>query len=265
VSFTLAMWLLYKLARLDTGPVTARIAVLSLATFPVGFFLMAPYTESLYLLVTLASFWFVRSGRPWLAGTFGFGAAICRTVGIFMALPLAFEYLYRCWKAKRRPGIDGLSALLPVAGTALFALYQRVVLHDYRSATQIGGWFGDKYLMPWHPIPDSWNYITHSGDPVEILNLASLIGFIVLAVWATRRLAPVYGCYVWPYLALMCCRESFYPLGSTARYLLVLFPCFIALSSLLARRRWLATGWLVASLMLQVVFLQYWMLNNFVA
>jgi hypothetical protein len=58
---------------------------------------------------------------------------------------------------------------------------------------------------------------------------------------------------------------SFSPLMSFSRFTLVLFPCFILIATWLARRPWLAARWLVASLLLQVMLLAYYVHFRFVA
>jgi Mannosyltransferase (PIG-V) len=62
-AFALAMWLLYRVARFDVGPLVARLSVLLTALFPTGFFLLAPYTEALYLTLTVAALYLARSWR----------------------------------------------------------------------------------------------------------------------------------------------------------------------------------------------------------
>jgi Mannosyltransferase (PIG-V) len=264
VSFAIALWLLYKLARLDADRHTARLTVALLAAFPMGFFFLAPYTESLYLVLTVATFWFSRTGRPWLAGGLGFFAALTRSFGVFLVLPLLYEYVRRQRTEGKRFGPDGLPALLPVAGWLVFTLYQRVVIGETRSTLSTLGWFGDRVVRPWEAISASWSYVQSSGDPVEGINLLSMIGFALVAIWVTRRLNIGYALYIWPYLGLLYCRQSFFPLGSDGRYLSVLFPCFIMVAIWLRRWPWLAAGCLVVSGLVQIMMFQFWVLNGFV-
>ena len=112
------MVLLYRLVRLDATPAVARLTVILTALFPLGFFLVAPYTESVYLALTLAAVWFSRQGRPWMAGLAGFGVGLARWVGVFIAFALAVEYVQQHRAAQRRLDLGLLSAGLPVAGRA---------------------------------------------------------------------------------------------------------------------------------------------------
>ena len=54
------VWLLYRLVRRDFDDALASRAVIYLAIGPLSFFLQAVYTESLFLLLSLACFVFAR-------------------------------------------------------------------------------------------------------------------------------------------------------------------------------------------------------------
>ena len=269
VAFAVGMWLLYKVARLDAGPFAAQLVILLTAFFPVGFFLLAPFTESLYLVLSLAAFWFARNGRPWAAGVAGFAAGLTRIQGVFLVLPLAYEYA----RQRRRQGqrllsidsIDIVAAALPGLGFLTVLAYDRVVVGGASPLGVEANW-GYKFALPWHAISDSVSHIVALGDMVELLNLVSLIGFGLLAIWVARKLPVSYALYVIPYLALLFTHDEYFsPLMSVSRYMVVLFPCFIVLAMWLVRRPWLAAGALVTSLLLQMTFFQYWIHFGFVA
>jgi len=269
VAFTIGMWLLYRVARLDAGPIAAQLAVLLTALFPVGFYLLAPFTESLYLVLSLAAFWFARNGRPWAAGVAGFAAGLTRIQGVFLVLPLAYEYA----RQRRRQGhrllsidsIDIVAPALPGLGFLAVLAYDRVVV-GVSSPLRVEANWGYKFALPWHAISNSVSHIVALGDMVELLNLISLIGFGLLALWAVRKLPVSYALYALPYLALLFTHDDYFsPLMSISRYVLVLFPCFIVLAMWLVRHPWLAAGVLVTSLLLQVTFFQYFIHFGFVA
>ena len=295
-AFAAAMWLLYRLARLDsasvdTGSVAAdrtagsrvalpvpQLAVLLTALFPVGFFLLAPYTEGLFLALTLASFWFARTNRPWAAGAAGFFASLTRAHGIFLALPLAFEYLRQRdvfpWilgRGGRRPGLGVLASGLPALGLLATMAYQRAIVGVRGSALETYAQWGYQVVAPWRAIAASWNDIRAGGPhgnvpEIEALNLACLLAFSALAVVAARRLPVAYALFALPYAALLLTHEGWLsPLMSTSRFVLPLFPCFIVVAVWLARRPRLAVGWLGASALLQLLLFQFWVRWGFVA
>jgi len=100
ICFFASLFLLYKLVRLDFSDKTARWTVVFLILFPTSFFFGAVYTESLFLMLVLFSFWAARTNRWWLAGIAGLLASGTRFVGIFLlpALFLLPVLLFECVK-----------------------------------------------------------------------------------------------------------------------------------------------------------------------
>jgi hypothetical protein len=265
-AFFAAMTLLGRLAEREFGCEVGRVAVLLTALFPSGFFLLAPYTESLYLVLTLAAFWYARADRPWLAGLFGGRAGLPRPVGAFLVLPLAYEALRQRDERGERYGLGVLAAALPGVGLAAATAYQRWLVGETRSMLEVAEPWGDHLSPPWRALPASWEFIwSRGGDPPELVNMVALIGAIGLAIYALRRLPLAYALYALPYLALLASRQSAAaPLESVARYVVVLFPCFFVLAWLLAPRRGLAAACLAIGLMLQVVLFERWVHFGFV-
>jgi Gpi18-like mannosyltransferase len=84
ISFTF----LYLLAEKYFDPETAKWSVLVLATFPTSLFHVEPFTESLYLALTLGVFLAVGSRRWGYAGVLGFLASLVRGPGLLTPLAL---------------------------------------------------------------------------------------------------------------------------------------------------------------------------------
>jgi len=62
LSALLLFWVFYRLASLDLPPASAWTALLFLVTFPIAFILFAPYSESLFLLLTVLALYSMRQG-----------------------------------------------------------------------------------------------------------------------------------------------------------------------------------------------------------
>jgi hypothetical protein len=159
-----------------------------------------------------------------------------------------------------------LAALLPGLGLTLTTVYLRLSVGETRSMLEVAEPWGDRLSTPWDALAASWAFIVaRGGDPPELINLASLLGAIGLTAYAAWRLPLAYALYAAPYLVLLACRQSgAAPIESVARYVVVLFPCFIALAIVLTPHRYLAAGWLLVCLMLQVVLFERWVHFGFV-
>ena len=95
--YAAAMVLLYRLALLERGSRVALWSVVFISVFPTAFFFQAVYSESMFLLLTLLSFSAGRRGRWWLAGVAGLLAALTRSSGLLLLLPLAVMW----WEQRR--------------------------------------------------------------------------------------------------------------------------------------------------------------------
>src|SRR5918998_1296645 len=89
-----ALYFVYRIAEAEWGGHTAKGTVLVLAFFPTSFFLNAVYTESLFLALSAACIWAVRVRKDLLLGcALAAFAAATRNVGVFLVVPLAYEWL----------------------------------------------------------------------------------------------------------------------------------------------------------------------------
>src|SRR5579872_7413884 len=112
--------LLYNLLVQDFEASIARRALFFLSFYPYALFFFAGYTESLFLLLTLALFLALRRGRAidwWLAGLFGLLASATRSTGLLLTIPFLVVYIQRFWTPTQRSlhsWGEKINALLPI-------------------------------------------------------------------------------------------------------------------------------------------------------
>ncbi len=230
-----AFVLLERIAEARLGADGARRAVLYLALFPMSLFLQAVYSESLFLLLVLATFVLAERGRlGWAAATAGL-AMLTRASGFALLPPLVLL----AWPSRRK-----LASLL--VAPALFALYPLL----------LWAWVGDPWAFLrsqglWHrhfvPLGGLWEAAAHWTPPganvqhgvmVNLEGLAALVLFAFLAVVAWRRFGAPYGLYAAGSLALpLSVPSERWPLLSLPRFGLAIFPLFLALAWLGRRPR----------------------------
>ncbi|MGZ4149419.1 MAG: mannosyltransferase family protein [Actinomycetota bacterium] len=118
-----ALLVLHALTRLELGAEAARRTVLFQALFPTAFFLMAPYTEPLFLLLSIAAFWCARRGRWGWAAVMGAGAAATRSIGLLLIPALAVEAIAQ-WRRREGPLLPRLLAAAAIGvGPAVYFIY----------------------------------------------------------------------------------------------------------------------------------------------
>ncbi len=96
VAFFMALIGLFKLISLDYSKRIAKSAIIFLLVFPTSFYFAGVYTESLFLMLVVWSFYFFRQGNYLLAGLLGASSTASRVVGIvLMPIFLFSSYRYK--------------------------------------------------------------------------------------------------------------------------------------------------------------------------
>lgn len=118
-----AAWALYRLCEMEWGKAAGARAARLLLFAPLSFFFSIPYSESLFVMLTLVSVLMARRRRFGLALALGALASGARLLGLLVAVPIFYEYLLVV--RERRGGVrDALLCSLKCAFVAAgFALY----------------------------------------------------------------------------------------------------------------------------------------------
>src|SRR5438552_1630843 len=156
--------------------------------------------------------------------------------------------------------------IFPAVGVFLALAYPRLVIGETGSPFDLQQAWGARLAPPWQSIGDAVGHIARTGDPIEMLNLLSVVGLTAVALYGFRRLPLEYGLYALASLALLWLRDTdnLSPLMSAARYSLVIFPCFMIGAVLLRSRLGIAAGLLAISAVIQTALFVYWVHWGFV-
>jgi Mannosyltransferase (PIG-V) len=283
-----AFYFVYKIAESGWGERTARTAVLILALFPTSFFFNAVYTESLFLALSAGSIWALRVRRDLLlACALAAFATATRNVGIFLLLPLAYEWLRG--EAGREYGWGKGVACLALAPSGLLAyvaylwsrsgdLFLFYSAQGYWSRRPTGpltfltAVFTEAYeslegLFRPQPLADSAleDLMGRLNGTTDAYNLLFLLFAAVLLVLGVRVLSFSLSAYTF----LLVIPAVFFgkpetPLMGFPRYVLVAFPLFIVLAVVLKNRRHLRL-WLGLSAAFSLVLCAEFVSWRFVA
>jgi hypothetical protein len=238
-----ALVVLHHLVAGDLDRGTADRTILYLAVAPVAFFLLAAFTESLFLLLATTSILAARRGRMAGAGGLAALAALCRPTGALLVAPLLVEVVADA----RRRRADGLSplrvahlfALLPLIAIAGWDLYIRLRLGvDGGVLSLQREVWGNHSVAPWTALHDSLRTVLDGGHPEEVLNLVGSLALVISIPLMWGRVPASYLAYAVVSALPIVCRESLVtPQESSARYLLTVFPVFVLLARA-GRRPW---------------------------
>jgi hypothetical protein len=223
------LYCLYKLTELQFGKANARRSSLYLAIFPTAFFFLAAYTESLFLLLTLAAILCAHEKRWWLAGIIGFLASLARLQGVVLLAPLLYAYLRDRGFRLSNLGADLLGPIIVPGGAILFMAYQYLILGSGPLLSTYQTQLYAQFVWPWDNIlAVCLKILSPEGTFIDVLNLSLLGIFLAMTVRSFRRVPLEYGIYMAvTVFVLLIRRTTLQPLVSMSRYVLVLFPAFM--------------------------------------
>ncbi len=230
-------------------PAAASTAFLALLLYPFNEYLYGfMYSDALFLLVGVASFYAVERDRPFLAALLGIFATACRPVAPALVIGLVLRSIERrkgpiTWR-QFVPGLAGL-------GFAAWLAYLGWRFEDPLAFAHVQGSPGWDQIPGWH----SWLKIAWFEQmfprvaPLVGIRLgthaAVTIDCLVLSVISFKRLGYGYGAY-----CLICIgipafsTKDFQGLG---RYAIAAFPLFLTWASILDERPKLRLAWLIGS------------------
>jgi len=236
---TVALALVFReLVKLDYSEKTAQLAILFLFIFPTSYFLHIPYTESLFLALTVGSFLAARKKMWFAAGALGAAACLTRINGLILILALAFE-VWEDFRQTRRFEREWLFLLMIPAGFGIYLMLNYFVTGNpfmYMTYQQ-EHWY--RYLrFPWEGIWEAAMRINKPTPTEAMMNGVQELLFVGIGLVATvvgwRYLRNSYRVWMaanW----LLFVSTSF--VSSVPRYTLTLFPLFILMART-ARKSW---------------------------
>ncbi len=259
VAFFLALVVFRRLVSRGWGDAVANRALWLLAFFPTAFYLSAVYSESFFLLFSLLAYYWATGGTWWRAGLAGLLAALTRNVGVLLVVPLGIIFLKRHGVDPRRWPRTWLAVGLPGLGPLLymFALW-RTYRDPLLTLDAQKGWAREQ-AMPWttfrmafdqldlgwlRALIESPTWTTLTSHTVrfgfaeyESLDIAFALLAIPLLIYCLIKLPIEYAIFpVMLYLLPLFSPSTIHPLMSMSRFLIVMFPLFIALALLTQRR-----------------------------
>lgn len=276
-----ALYLLYQLIATDYPRPVVRRTLLYLALFPTAYYFSAVYSESLFLLLAVGCLLAARRDHWWLAGICGFFAALTRSHGILLALPLAIMFIQQQgWHPLRWKRNPMFIALVPMGLLSYFAYLSRLWQDPLITLQAQKGW--DRYTAnPIQALQAGWdaangcavrdwnagvNFCWAEQTPTidtmrsflwrwalaesNVIELVATIFMITVAIIAFRYLPLAYSTYLAAGIILpLWSPSAVHPLMSMHRFALALFPLFLMLA-LIGKWRPFNVAWMIISTIL---------------
>lgn len=210
---------LYALVYLDESEDVALRSVKYLFLFPTAYILSGVFTESLYLALALTSFYYARKGDWPIAGSLGFLLSLTRSLGVFIFIPLLYEYL------KSKPISRDISYLFLIPfGLLLFMIYNFYLTGDFLAFVHIQSAWGRSFMGPMSAIIGG--LISKDAVTLFMAVFASICLLLLIVYYNKLRISYwIFGMY-----SLIIPLSS--GLDSIPRLALVVFPLFILFAQL---------------------------------
>lgn len=243
ISLIVAGFYMYKLTLVEAGGTSAFNAVKYMLIYPFSFFLGIVYTESLFLALTIMTFYFIRK-RSWLtAGICGFLTVLTRNQGILLLVPAIVEYLSYIYEVRSDIRNNNSNSIKDIIkkGMCLLVIPLGTLVYLYINKLVTGEWFEFLKIQKehWHNGFGFFgeNLKNHflnifSYDPSMRISLwlpqvISFIFAIAITLYGMKKLRASYTAYMLTYI-FICFSPTW--LLSGPRYISGLFPIYILLA-----------------------------------
>ena len=220
---------LFLLVRIDFDHRTAARTVLYLLIVPTTLFFSAVYSESVFLAVSVAAFYHARRSQWVLAALFAGAATITRSAGVLVAAPLLLEYMLQRrfqWREIRR---DLAAFLIIPVPLALHMLYLKQRVGNVMAISDAQGAWGGPWGKLTSPFTPATRLFYEPWTVTDVTNVGFVVSGLALVLFAAVRLRPTYGLYA---VLCYCFITVWGTFDSVPRYVLMIFPVFIALAVL---------------------------------
>lgn len=248
ISIFLAANILYYLVILDFGKQYAKKTLLALLFFPLSFHFLTVYTESLFLFLTVATFLLMKKKKYFWATIFAILSSATRLTGLATVFSLIIS-VYLTEGINRKNWVVLLSPL----GFLMYCFYLYSQTGDpfYFIKAESNFWQGG-LVLPGSGYVYAFKHLTLRAVADNFRNLMdfAFVTFAIYGVWKVwKRLSLDYAIFSIVSLIL----PMFSPtIVAIPRYLLTIFPIFIALS--FYKNQYLILSYQMISLMLLSIY-----------
>ena len=242
---------MYKLLALDYNKATAVRAIIYISVFPHSLFFGVMMNESMLLITSVATLYYIRKHNWPMVGIFGALAALSRMAGLLLAIPAAVEWLehYKIIEKLRQKKIGEVWKLFYQKGLWIFLMLLGTGIYLFCNYKTTGEWF--KFLEYQKTIWD--NGAVYFGKGISIMaeyaavtrtfalfalwlpEVISVAFVIAMLIYGLRKHRNMYTSFLVIYIII---NTGFAWPISIARYMTCAIPAFVILADFSDRHKW---------------------------
>lgn len=227
--FVPALYFLFRLWQEEHGHKVAALSIFLLLSFPTAFYFGAVYSEALFLLLAVLTFWFARKEKFILAGIAAALAGATKIQGILLLVFLVVEFV-----GKKKIDISKiLSVFLAPSGLIFYMLYlKRTVGDSLFFLSSQPGFGAERSSQPFILLPQvifRYFKIFLTVNPASLSFFIAFLEFflttvfLIVLVMAFRKMKLSYWLFSLSAVILPTLTGTF---SSMPRYVLLAFPLF---------------------------------------
>lgn len=225
VSFLFALIIFYRLIVKIYNSNIAFWSIIFLLTFPTSFYFGAVYTEGLFFLMIISSFYLALQNKNWQAATIGLFASATRIIGIFLSLSVFIK----------KRGKFRISFLLVPLGLISYMIYLQLkfnnALYFLTSQTAFGQSRETTKIILLPQVLYRWSNqllnthgLVFANSAFELTTTMVAFGLLLAGLKTTKKEWIIFGTFA---LITPTLTGS---LASMPRYVLIAFPIYITLA-----------------------------------
>ncbi len=275
ISFSIASIFIYKLVAMDYDKKTAKITLLILNIFPFSFFFSSIMSESVFLLFSSLTLYYIRKHKWLLVGIFGLLTTLSRSIGVFIFIPAFVELIEEYQLIKKIKNYRYVIKTLYTKFTPLLLIPLGIVIYLYINYHVTGDWFyflkiqSSIWAQSYKSFPlffDTCFNMIKYFDYNVILTIAIpqiivvLCAYIILGL-SVKKHITMYS--VWLLINIIFNTSISWPL-SVCRYFCCAIPLFIFLADYLKKRNELLIVYVLISLLLLGIFFTAYLSGSYI-
>jgi len=259
LAFLISAFLLYKIVKYDHNEELALKSVKYLFFFPTAFIFSGLFSESIFLMLFLASYYFAIK-NDWLKASFSaLLLGLTRPFGILIFPILLLMYFINKSFNIKKIKADIFYIFISPLGFIAFLFYIHHLTGNFLNYLQIQyqGW-GHVLSNPFIILANG----LFTKDIFQFINISIFLFFFSLSVFSfkSKKLKGVYFIiiFLFSFLPLFSGMPS---INSLLRYLLPIFPLYIVLASLSTKHKIIDQALSMILLLLQGFLMVFWVLK----
>ncbi len=261
ISFLIGFISLYQIILRRFNKTVARHTILLLATFPFSFYFSTMYSESLFFCTIVVAFLFAQKKKWFWAAFFATLASACRSIGLVVGFGVLLVYLEQHKFMLHKPTKPLLWILflspmgfLSYVGFLWLRFGNPLIFITVRDVT---GWEKGRGLHElWptiQPLLSINSILQGSNTLLNVLHILTFIIALFLLFWSAKQLSWAYT--IWSITILVISFIAGW--HGIARYMLPIFPIFIAMALFLKKEKYVL-GWIyVQTLLLSMLTIMF--------